>query len=468
MSAGSLEDSAEGMLGDAPHDFIDITFDEESPRSDEEMVQQQRTGSTTMEPSRSEMAIDNSNAIAAADNAICFRGELPPEFPLFANFDCSPISIHILQFLTASELCAVSNTCRSMYMTTLSPALWKPLLIVDFVLEDHQITAINSTPHLQEGESSSGVNASKKYYAQQVREVNRSIERTRTAKIRMDEEVTRDRRVKYLECCLDTSMVRVAAPLPAGSIIATLILVGLRTDGLDISIWICLAPLIFLVAYTLFTAAVTYEVYRRRNSITGLIRRELWTNLRSPAQVFYEATESPKAAKCAVGICLLLLIQLMALGVKVSTSDSIPESLHEGLSWGVVFLPIWLLFAIFLASPAFGIYSGPGPYLGLLLVVWIPLFILFTCLTVKLTGIEEGEREGRMRLALFMMPFWLMEGVVMLGSLVVVVVGVHRYVPPSRVLHFVRFSCTLFSFLVCDMYAWLAGTAKASWSETAC
>lgn len=419
---GELEQNALGDL------MTDINILDEEFQTSEDENEQYRICSTSLEPSMSVRAFNSHNSNTLR-NIINFDGVLPPEFPQFGYFDSGPIAIHILHFLSAVELCNVSNSCKSMYMITLSPALWKHLLIVDFVLDEQQIAAINATPNLHQTEpGSAAISASKKYYAQQVREVCRNAGTTRAAKMRMDKEMLRDRRVKCIECCLDTSMVRLFVLLPPAAFIATLILVGMRTDGLDISIWICLSPLLCLVGYTLFSAAVTYIVYRRRNSTTGLIQRELWTNFRSPAQMFFEATDSPRAAKCAVGVCFLLLLQLMALGVKISTSDTIPHTLHSGLHWGVVFLPIWILFALFLVSPALGIYSGPGPFLGLLLTAWMPLFILFACLTVKLTGIEEHKREGRMRLALIMMPFWIMEGLILLGSLIMVVIGVHRLV----------------------------------------
>ena len=88
---------------------------------------------------------------------------------------------------------------------------------------------------------------------------------------------------------------------------------------------------------------------------------------------------------------------------------------------------MWLLFILYLISPAIGAFSaGPGPFFGLLTLVWVPMVILFVCLTVKLTGIEDHTKEGRMRLALIMMPFWFMEGLFMLGSLAGFINGVYR------------------------------------------
>ena len=353
---------------------------------------------------------------------------LPPEFPFFLRYDSTPLTIYILQYLTAAELCILSNTSRSMYVAALSPALWKPLLCMDFVFEDSQLAAINSTPNDMKSVNESEIAASKAYYTKQVREVILSIERTREAKFDLDQEMVRDRYVKCAECCADFTMVRVVAPLPAFCTAATLVLSALRVDGYSVSVWVCLAPIMFLVVYMLFCAAVTYLVFKRRNQYSGIFRHEMWTNFRSPAQPFFEATsDSKKAVAGGLAVCILLLLQFVLLGLKLTTSSAIPENFHDGLYWGVVFLPMWLLMILYLISPAIGAFSaGPGPFFGLLTLVWVPMVILFVCLTVKLTGIENHKKEGRMRLALIMMPFWFLEGLFMLGSLAGLINGVYR------------------------------------------
>ena len=360
------------------------------------------------------------------DGTIRFCEPLPSEFPLFAHYDCKPLVLHILGYLTASELCVLSNASRSMYMAVLSPFLWKPLLLMDFFLDENQINAINATPN--DHNVPSEASATKKYYVQQFRDASLSIAVAKMNHINHKRELDRDRRTKCVECCLDTSMVRMYTPLPIASIITTLILVALRNGGHNISIWWCLAPTIFFVLYTLLSGVLTYVVYLHRHSRDGLLGNELWVRLRSPAQMLYEtSSESSRAVQCAVIVCVLLLLQLLLLGIKTSSSDYIRQDLRSGLHWGIVFVPLWILLAIYLAAPIVGVYSGgPGPFFTLLVLCWIPFFILLTCLTVKLSGIEENEREGRMRIALIIMPFWVLEGVLMVGTLAGLINGIYR------------------------------------------
>ena len=51
-----------------------------------------------------------------------------------------------------------------------------------------------------------------------------------------------------------------------------------------------------------------------------------------------------------------------------------------------------------------------GPFALLVIFAWIPLFLFFVCLTVKLTGDDTNSVDGRIRMALIFMPFWIFEG----------------------------------------------------------
>jgi hypothetical protein len=62
-----------------------------------------------------------------------------------------------------------------------------------------------------------------------------------------------------------------------------------------------------------------------------------------------------------------------------------------------------------------------------LVLGWVPLFILCVCLVVKLNGIDHKNDDGNIRLALIFMPFWLIEGIIMMGSLVFLAVGINQY-----------------------------------------
>jgi hypothetical protein len=70
-----------------------------------------------------------------------------------------------------------------------------------------------------------------------------------------------------------------------------------------------------------------------------------------------------------------------------------------------------------------------GAYLAGLVLLWLPLLILFICLTVKLNGQDNHfytAKSGSMRLALIFIPFWIIEASVMVGSLLFLIYGIIR------------------------------------------
>eukprot|EP00602_Paraphysomonas_sp_CaronLab_P000355 CAMPEP_0185033646 /NCGR_PEP_ID=MMETSP1103-20130426/22777_1 /TAXON_ID=36769 /ORGANISM="Paraphysomonas bandaiensis, Strain Caron Lab Isolate" /LENGTH=426 /DNA_ID=CAMNT_0027569991 /DNA_START=25 /DNA_END=1302 /DNA_ORIENTATION=- len=357
---------------------------------------------------------------------------LQPEFPRLAHVDSRPIVLHILEYLTAAEICNLSNVSRSLYVISQAPVIWKSLLLMDFSFEDSEVATIRDTPNtVPERLCSSPIDtelavASKAFYARQLRVVQSRINRAKEAKLRLLQECAVDRRIRVAECCLDSLMVRSFVPLPAGCIFVTLLMVALRADGLDVSIWFCLLPVLFLLTYHLFTVGITCLLHRYRHTSTASLA--LWTHLSSPAQYFYThiASESVRAAQGACLVSVLLLLQMVVIGLKVASST--PTLLHESFSWGLVFTPLWMIFSLYLLLPVLGIANGnPGAYVAGLVFFWVPFFVLFVTLAVKLDGEESGQRSGRLRLALILIPFWIIEGIAMLGTLIGFLTGLQRY-----------------------------------------
>jgi hypothetical protein len=243
----------------------------------------------------------------------------------------------------------------------------------------------------------------------------------------MEQEQKLERRVQIIERFLDLTSIRIYLPLPAASIFSTLLLIGLRVDGDSLPVWVCLSPLLFFLVYTFFVSLIAYITYGYRHHSSSLIR-SLWTNLRGPIQTFYTQViqESKAAARVALLACLLFLFQIVMFGLK--TSRSLGQPFHEKLDWGIVFLPLWLLFCLYLTIPLLECARGNlGPFFVTFGLLWIPLFILFVILTVKLNGIDDGTHDRKIKISLILIPFWILEGIIMTASLGGLVNGIHRY-----------------------------------------
>ena len=95
-----------------------------------------------------------------------------------------------------------------------------------------------------------------------------------------------------------------------------------------------------------------------------------------------------------------------------------------------MFIPIWLMFLAFVVSPLLNCFQEIGLYVICLVFVWLPSFVFFVCLTVKLSGqdIKSSNAAARMNLAMIFTPLWLMEGSLMLVTLSFLVHGIYKYV----------------------------------------
>jgi hypothetical protein len=359
------------------------------------------------------------------------------EFPFFSNYDSQPFTLQILSYLNARDLCQLSLTSRSFYHATLSTKLWKNLLLIDFMFPDEEIERISRTPnnfhtasppliHSSSSRLASG-DTLKGFYIQQMREVQIRIKSAKDLKLEIENERALERKVQSVESFLDFTSIRLCVPLPAASLFSTLLMIGLRVDGNSLPIWICLSPLLFFLLYTLFVSLLAFITFQYRHHQTPLIR-SLWTNLRGPIHhIFTQALqESNTGARLSLTAWCLLLIQILFLGFK--TSNSFNSSFHQTFDWGLVFLPLWLLFFLYLTLPAFGCTKGNlGPFFVIFGFFWIPFFILFVLLTVKLNGGDTHGSHRRMKISLILIPFWILEGVVMLTGLIGLVNGIHRY-----------------------------------------
>ena len=63
------------------------------------------------------------------------------------------------------------------------------------------------------------------------------------------------------------------------------------------------------------------------------------------------------------------------------------------------------------------------------ILVWIPFLLILVFLTLKLNSGDHntGENYANMRLALIFLPFWIVEGIVMLVALGMLIFSVVRH-----------------------------------------
>ena len=266
----------------------------------------------------------------------------------------------------------------------------------------------------------------------------------------------------YGEIILDVIMVRLLVILPFLTSFLSLLLIGLHFDGYPINLWICATPVLFLFVYVLFCVVLTKYVKARQFSSKSVFYG-LWNHLHSPFKLLFKesvATAREREAQgtrwnscncrssnrcraispgvtCVLFVFLLVLAQIILVTLKLSSLD-LSSTLYgqlTALTWGVVFVPIWCMFALYCMLPGFRVVQAPMFLTGLI-VLWAPFFISMVCLTVKLNAVCSSNSSSAsstaagssndIRLAYIFMPFWVIEGIIIVFSSLFLVVGYKR------------------------------------------
>lgn len=206
---------------------------------------------------------------------------------------------------------------------------------------------------------------------------------------------------------IDAFQFRIMLPLPFLSITLTCLLFALKLDNIsNISYLACFLPLILFVSY--FFGCLVYTAYQSK-----IQDSVVWQSMAGPLRVMF-STRIANQPGILFSAVLLLLLQLILLVLKFSTPTL-------DVSWGLIFLPLWLLSALFCLLPVVQCTYSPVFCTGLLL--WIPLFVLFVCLAVKLNKEEHGKKS--FLLAEILVPFWLLEVFFLIATVLFVVQAYH-------------------------------------------
>lgn len=338
----------------------------------------------------------------------------------------------ILIYLGAKELCVLAEVSRFFAHASSASHLWSDLIKRDFQCDEIDVdgtsmgTAQNSQPSMLTLPSAFAV-APKNGYQRRYREVKQRIQQKIEGRHAFESNLQAEITISRMEQFLDFTQVRLLIPLPMISLFLSMVLFTLHYDGLDISIWACAAPLLFFFAYLGLCILVARFVYN--NQYTNGTLNGMWQNMRGPVKIFFSELlgENGYLAYFTIIVLALFALQICLVAVKLA-GDVTPSHIVHSFPWVLVFVPIWTLFALYCIAPAIGCVTDTGVFLLGAGLFWIPFFILCVCLVVKLYGQENHLHTGHIRLALIFMPFWVLEGSVMLGSLIFLLIGIHRYV----------------------------------------
>lgn len=337
------------------------------------------------------------------------------QFPSLKNISSQPIVLMILGYLNSSDLSRLGEVSRSMYHATCTPVLWKNLLRIDFHVTDIDEDFAAQIPDL------TSMNVMKPYYISRFQDVNRHILNAKIARSVHDRNMRREQYHYYIQTLLDLLLVRILTPLPALGGFLTIYFVAAKLDGSPIPMWYAFLPALLSIAYVYLCIAINLTLYYCHCYKPTSMCAELYPNLRGPIyQIMYHLHHRYGPCCMAFAAFTLFSGQCLLLALKLAGPLF---SLH----WGVVFLPLWCLFALFAVAYAFK-YVSLGNFISMYSIVLLPHFILFVALTLKLDGIENHNRHADIKLHEVLTPFWILEGLVLSSVILNVVYACVKYV----------------------------------------
>ena len=355
-------------------------------------------------------------------------------FPHLPSYFNNPCTLKIFEYLSAEELVQISSVSRGFCNTSMTPMLWKELLTRDFRLTPSEVSTLDQEPIIfgsplsnrllsRKTENRTSLSASRECYLHRLRGLKSRVAIARDRCEEYGSDLVLDSKKAVMEIIIDMLLLRSFMPLVLASFFASILLVAMWVDGsMKASIYFGLLPLFICIFYVLFCILLNALLYTKREE-SGTVLGKFWANVRGPIQYMYVEVfeENNISVVVSVVALLLLLAQMVMLGFKLGGESSITFNME----WEMVFIPTWLLFALSLISPCIGCI-GMSLFVVLFIFLWIPFFVFFLCLSLKLKGIENHSKFANMRLSLILMPFWILEGAAMLGSLGALIEIIYR------------------------------------------
>jgi len=366
--------------------------------------------------------------------------------------------MNILLYLNSKDLCILSTTSRYFQFVCQTPTLWTSLYHKDFIQDyscdgntnptrstNSNIFNLQLTSLLSSHASSSTLRTTNRYqpivtapseseripksvYLQRLNEVNERINNFEKDRQRIDLEAAHASRVEYVENLLDIIHVRILPVFCCLSIFLSTLLVCQQIDGqMIIPLWSCFTPFVLFIFYFSLCIYNVRQVHGHQYDSHSILKG-LWLNFDSILKPIIQDNQNQQPYFAIYFILLLLLLstlQIAMIILKISTYQ--PVNILNRVNWAIIMLPLWLFLGIFCVLPCFqrriGFQMRSQGYLTCMFIFWVPVTIFFVCLSVKLQ-----TNDHRLQIALILMPFWIIEGIALLCSLVFLIFGIIRYI----------------------------------------
>lgn len=324
------------------------------------------------------------------------------------------LRMHILRCLGSPDVSSLSSTCRFFQHICRQPSVWDAMYRRDFVPLDEQASRA-ALPQAADPRA---------LYASRYKEHRNRLHRNKEEMRQLEREMRRAVLAGKAERLLDLTQLRLSGPTVLASLFLSILLYCQKVDGLRIPYWACALPLAFSLVYLLASTRLLAFVQGKEFAAKS-IWKGLWPHMRGPLVSFYQVGlgEAPRLLYLCGALLCLLLVQLGLLVVKLTSA--VPQGFRDELSWGMVFIPIWLFFSMFWALQCTRFRMDLPAFLATLALLWTPFLVLFVCLTVKLDYNNNGK--GAIRLALVLIPFFFFEAFFMLWSAVACFIAMLRY-----------------------------------------
>jgi hypothetical protein len=340
---------------------------------------------------------------------------------------------NLLIYLNAEDVTQFSMVSKAFLRICSSNHLWNAMYRRDFFVDEfpdqqsETASQISIRPTLHSAvtfQTAAPTLFTKLLYVRRHREYFERIEAAKEDHAQTDMEAVRSARALLIENILDFSQARFIAPLVVGCIFLTIVLVAQKIDGLDIEYWMCFIPILVALLYIIVSCRVLQLVYINRHSEQSMFYN-MWSNFRGPLVFIFDEiiVESSKVVQYFMFLVVLAVLQVMLVATKLSSAT--PDSIRSNLAWAVVFIPIWLLCVLHFVLPF--LYSvNPGAYISCTTVLFMPACIFMACLAAKLQAQEDHGGSGKIRLAVVLLPFWLVEGVALMSCLMLIAISLMR------------------------------------------
>jgi len=310
----------------------------------------------------------------------------------------------ILEFLGARDLLNLSCASRWSKFAACKESLWKKLYIHDFSCQGTDRISLNfrdpKTQYIKRIEEREKrlLKASENEW---IRNVLRRLERRRDT----------------IEWLADFINVRLLTSSAGVLVFCTLIFISLKLDSrVNWSVWAVLGPL-WIFSLIFFVASVSGCVLYHFRVDADSLFHGMFDRLRGIVWFFLDKVFDSNRRAIASGavLAVLIFIFVILIAIKLTCGKMIP--------WSAVFIPLWLVFIITSATPCLrwaAFAKNCVTYFSCMIFVWLPLLAFFSLLDSKLSG-------ARMFMEVVFVPLWLMNFLILAGSLAPLIYQVVRW-----------------------------------------